>query len=312
MQGNSSCFAHVYLPKENKDRAMLALIFNPEKNTFEDERGNSCRFQPWPASREQNFNADQIPTNRDEFIASIAKGKEDMGNGSLAKIVLSRLAHLPRRKPPEEIFETLASEHTSAFVYHIRHPQMGEWIGATPEVLFHFEAGQFEAMALAGTQPINNKKDWSPKLYQEHEYVVKNFTDAFKLMGIRNWIQDGPYEKPAGTIVHLATHFKFSSEAPEQNWCNLLHPTSAICGEPRTLAQKWISDNELHDRRLYTGLITLQHPDKVSHYINLRCAQVFHDHLEIYAGVGLTKYSDPHDEWLETERKLDTITHAAR
>ena len=42
-------------------------------------------------------------------------------------------------------------------------------------------------------------------------------------------------------------------------------------------------------------------------YVNLRCMQVFDNHVEIYVGGGITKDSQPEAEYLETLAKSQTL-----
>ena len=42
-------------------------------------------------------------------------------------------------------------------------------------------------------------------------------------------------------------------------------------------------------------------------YVNLRCARVFEGVYELYAGAGINEMSDPNDELVETDNKLQTI-----
>jgi len=41
--------------------------------------------------------------------------------------------------------------------------------------------------------------------------------------------------------------------------------------------------------------------------VNLRCLEWGHDGMLCYAGGGITSKSDPHQEWKETEQKLQTL-----
>jgi isochorismate synthase len=45
----------------------------------------------------------------------------------------------------------------------------------------------------------------------------------------------------------------------------------------------------------------------VNYYVNLRCMQIFDDHVELYLGGGITRDSDPLVEWDETEEKAKVL-----
>ena len=42
-------------------------------------------------------------------------------------------------------------------------------------------------------------------------------------------------------------------------------------------------------------------------YVNLRCMHIEEEQLTLYAGGGLLASSELNDEWLETEKKLQTM-----
>ena len=82
----------------------------------------------------------------------------------------------------------------------------------------------------------------------------------------------------------------------------------AVCGLPKEEAYRFILDNEGYDRRYYSGFIGWLDPDgKTDLYVNLRCMHIENGQLSFYAGGGLLASSDLNDEWLETEKKLQTM-----
>ena len=42
-------------------------------------------------------------------------------------------------------------------------------------------------------------------------------------------------------------------------------------------------------------------------YVNLRCMEIQNNKAILYAGAGVTEYSDPEQEWYETELKCNTL-----
>ena len=89
---------------------------------------------------------------------------------------------------------------------------------------------------------------------------------------------------------------------------NLLHPTSAVCGMPLDKAYKFINENEVNGRELFTGIFGPINLDDKSHlFVNLRSATVIADKIYSFAGAGITIDSDSDKEWEETELKCETI-----
>ena len=53
----------------------------------------------------------------------------------MEKLVYSRIKSEKLTIPSERLFERLAEAYPNAFIYYIKDPILGEWIGATPEIL---------------------------------------------------------------------------------------------------------------------------------------------------------------------------------
>ena len=86
-----------------------------------------------------------------------------------------------------------------------------------------------------------------------------------------------------------------------------LHPTPAIAGLPPQKAINWIHENEPHNRELYCGYLGLIDDNNSEIFVNLRCAKIFQNKLNIYVGGGITAESSPDDEFHETEIKAETL-----
>jgi len=87
-----------------------------------------------------------------------------------------------------------------------------------------------------------------------------------------------------------------------------IHPTPAVCGFPLQAAKSFIANNEGMDRGFYAGFLGPIYPNgKFSFWVNLRCAKLLNRRITFYAGAGILVDSDPESEFLETERKMDTL-----
>jgi menaquinone-specific isochorismate synthase len=111
-------------------------------------------------------------------------------------------------------------------------------------------------------------------------------------------------------IQHLIT--KISSELNSvKNLFELidsLFPTPAVCGVPKEKALTLIRKLETHDRGLYSGLVgLLDFENNCELAVSIRSALVKDDQVTAFAGAGLVKKSDPKEEYLETNLKLNTI-----
>ena len=91
-----------------------------------------------------------------------------------------------------------------------------------------------------------------------------------------------------------------------------LHPTPAVCGLPKEDAFRFILSHEGYDRSYYAGFFGRWEPEgKTALYVNLRCMQCGEgaEKIRLYAGGGILPASVCEEEWMETERKLQTMKY---
>ena len=143
--------------------------------------------------------------------------------------------------------------------------------------------------------------------------VSRYIINRFKEIRLREFIEVGPRTVNAGNMAHLCSSFTVDTTATDfpdlgSVMLGLLHPTSAVCGMPKRQAQKLIHLLEDHDRRLFSGYLGPINMMEGSYiYVNLRCMEIQNDHAILYAGAGVTQYSEPEAEWQETELKCKTL-----
>lgn len=299
----------VFAPFDDKESAIL---FPLSKSTI-----YSCEFLENRTQDKKNDIASLNPSevSKTGHIALVKKGIEFLEKNTYKKVVLSRKEHIKYKE--FEIIKTLKKllvNYKNAFVYCWFHPKVGLWLGATPETLLKVKENTFSTMALAATQVYNvNKKTdahasvfsniiWGAKEIAEHQFVTDFILEQLNV----DVEVSKPYTTRAGSLLHLRTDI--SGNLTEQlrlnKIVNLLHPTPAVCGVPKQKAKAFILQNENYNRQFYTGFLGELNVDNMSDlYVNLRCMQVFKDHIEIYIGGGITKDSNPESEWEETVAK---------
>jgi len=259
-------------------------------------------------------------TNRDTFIELVKSGLEAISSGTLEKIVLARTKHIDLEEGFDlgKTFLTLLDSYPNSFVNFFHIPQIGTWMGATPEVLIETKGDMFFTMALAGTQPAKGDNPlktaaWTQKEIEEQALVSRYIVDCFKKIRLREYEEHGPKTVMAGNLLHLRSDFKVDMKAtgfPQLGsvMLKLLHPTSAVCGMPRKEAHEFLQNHESFDRSFYAGFIgPVNIESETSLYVNLRTANFQENRVILYAGAGITPDSDPEKEWEETEMKCEII-----
>ena len=251
------------------------------------------------------------PKSKQEFVNLVEAAKEEIAQGKLQKVVLSRFLDLHSEKKPHKLFLALESKYTHALTYLWHHPLVGSWLGATPEQFVELTPTRTHTMALAGTQVYNPDKPplWSNKEKEEQGLVTQQL-----LLDLKRVYEEGeieysdPKDKRAGNLVHLCTYFSMPKlKTSLKNLTQVLHPTPAVGGVPKKEAKNFILNKEEYSRSFYTGFLGPITSDKTSLFVNLRCAEWKSGRLRLYVGAGITSSSDSEQEWKETQRKAETL-----
>lgn len=262
------------------------------------------------------FSSDKVSYER-----LVKKGIDQIEVGVVEKIVPSRAQHidLPDSFDVIETFEKLCETYPNAMISFVSIPNVGTWIGASPELLIHVENNHiFKTVALAGTKPFEpgtNIKDvaWTQKEIEEQAMVCRYIISNFKKIRLREYDEQGPKTIVAGNVMHLKT--TYAVDMKETNFpqlgsvmLQLIHPTSAVCGMPLEESLTFLKENEGYDREFYAGYLgPVNINNNICLYVNLRCMQLLGSQAILYAGAGVTADSVPESEWEETEIKLNTL-----
>jgi menaquinone-specific isochorismate synthase len=90
-----------------------------------------------------------------------------------------------------------------------------------------------------------------------------------------------------------------------------LHPTPAVCGDPRDVAGALIARHEGMDRGCYAAPVGWVDRDGNGEWaVGVRSAEMHGDTARLFAGVGVVADSDPTAELEETRVKLEAMLGA--
>jgi isochorismate synthase len=262
-----------------------------------------------------------ITDEESRFKTMVEKSVQQIQAKAFQKVVLSRTKAIdyPQNFDIWLIFKHLCQLYPKAFRYLFHLPNVGTWMGASPETLILMDEKQtFQTVALAGTQAYHSEKPlseavWTQKEIEEQALVSRYIINCFKKIRLREFEEEGPKTVVAGNLLHLKTTFTVDTQ--EVNFpqlgtvmLDLLHPTSAVCGMPKEPALAFIQANEGYNRSFYSGFLGPVNVNQASHlFVNLRCLQLFRQQIWLYAGAGITEDSIPDKEWRETEIKCNTM-----
>jgi isochorismate synthase EntC len=154
----------------------------------------------------------------------------------------------------------------------------------------------------------------STKNREEHQITIDMVHDT--LLPWCSYLDDEaePSVVAVANVQHLATMVEGRLSEPAPSVTELvaaLHPTPAVCGDPRDEAMAFIEANERLDRRHYTGTVGwVDGRGNGSWAVSVRCAEVDRTVARVCAGNGIVADSDPDTELAETRLKLQALLGA--
>lgn len=230
------------------------------------------------------------------------------------KIVLARCVDAAASRPLSQagVLDWLGRNFTDCWVYS--HDGL---VGATPELLVDVHEGLFRCRILAGTR----KPGWSrelltdPKEQHEHALAVASVRDHLDRAGLSEPRLRGPYLLGLPNVTHLATDVtaRVRPGSSAATVADVLYPTAAICGTPRTEAFARIQDIEHLDRGRFSGPVGWMDADGAGQWaLALRCALFAPGSrsARLFAGAGILADSRADLEWEETAAKIEPMRQA--
>lgn len=247
-----------------------------------------------------------------DYSEQFAAMQQALNKGVVEKVILSRALPVHKNLMPAlpAIFEHLLVRYPRAFIFMVSTPQTGIWTGASPELLFSGQNGTCTTVALAGTRTHDAAyKSWTQKEIEE-QGLVSNFIDnTLNKFNITGYKKNGPEISRAGNLTHLKTTYIFDSPPSFKlaQFVKALHPTPALCGEPKIKAMRLIRSIEKHNRSYYGGFLGPIETNNSQLFVNIRSMKTEAMHSTIFVGGGLTRQSSLHSEWNETILKSQTL-----
>ncbi|MGH9083905.1 MAG: isochorismate synthase, partial [Acidimicrobiales bacterium] len=256
-----------------------------------------------------------------ELVATATKAMREAGPDGLQKVVLARELTVEADQPFDRaaILARLRTAYPGCFLFHV-----DGFLGASPELLVGRAGDVVRAQPMAGTAPRGGDPSTdarlgaallaSPTYRHEHQITIDMVYDA-----LLPWCSYLDYEaEPSvvgvANVQHLATMVEGRLSQPAPSVLDLvgaLHPTPAVSGWPRDLADAWIADHEGFDRGRYAGAVGwVDRAGNGTWAVSIRCADVDGATARLYAGNGIVADSDPATELAETQAKLQAVLSA--
>ena len=250
---------------------------------------------------------------------------DEIGNGRLQKVVLSRVSELrfDTRVNIDGAMAYLGEQYADCYRFLFEPRPHHAFFGATPELLAKVNGRTIHTMALAGSigrgatdhddDLLGSQLIDSPKDRHEHDLVVTSILGRLATLTSQLEIAPQPGLYKLSNIQHLyspvrGTLLQGDGILPI---IKVLHPTPALGGSPRKKAMAYIREAESVPRGWYgapVGWIDVNLDGAFA--VGIRSAVAQEKRVWLYAGAGIVADSQPEKEWDETGLKFMPILNA--
>lgn len=304
------------------DPRLPARLFVPEHTTWAvgDEQPGVVDAPPAAGAR-------LVDTTGEDYRAAVAHAVSRIRAGELDKVVLARVieAHAPTSYDVDVVWARLRAADPDGFTFSVR-TDGGHLVGASPELVAGTQGDLFRTRPLAGSarrgatpaedEQITSALLVSPKDRAEHAVVVDEVVANLSPVSRDLRVPDAPRAYPTARMWHLGTEIAATLRpgVTSLEAALALHPTAAVCGQPRDRAAGLIAELEptgAGGRGCYAGLVGwMDAHGNGTWALALRCAEISGRRARLFAGAGIVADSDPAAELAETSQKLRTMLDA--
>jgi|GEM_PF-4996692 len=186
-------------------------------------------------------------------------------------------------------------------------------IGATPEILYQRDGMNFSTMALAGTRPIEKKKELleDSKEKIEHEIVIKDIAE--KIAPMTDQLKVGKTSiADFRNLSHLKTPMTatLKHKVTDSDLISALSPTAALGGYPFKKALDFIRGSHYHQQfpeRFYGSSLCVSQQHETRSLVMIRGVQWENEKFFLENGGGIVEASTFSNELKEVHLKRNSI-----
>ena len=309
IQENGHAVLHIHFLNEDANpSAMRQLCF--EKKSSEWQGSTLSRRQDTPS----------FP----EWRKMVAASLDRIEKGLLEKVVVARKTKflIDQKIDPYALLAELEPLAQRATVFSFQLTPESTFMGATPEKLYQRDGSKLQTDAVAGTRPRGETQEEDERL---HDELLMNSKEQREFAFVKQFIQTALEPlchemewNEADTVMqmphvqHIHNHLKatLKNGVSDHDLIATLHPTPALGGKPRSTALSLLAQLEPFQRGWYGAPIGYISSQKADIAVAIRSALIRGKEIDLYAGTGIVKGSDPEKEWDELEQKIKTFKQA--
>jgi isochorismate synthase len=271
----------------------------------------------------QSLRSLQFEPTPEEYAHNVASAVEILRNNELEKVVLARSVKgsVPTAIDPGSLANRLRKREPTCTLYSMPISASRRYVGASPELLVQRIGDLVSCNPLAGTiaLPANvspeNYESWllgSAKNLHEHKLLVDEVDGILRVFYEEVRPDTTPSIMSLRTVAHLSSWIRATrprGDSPSvMTLLRALHPTAAVCGIPRVVAQELLTRLENQDRGHYAGPVGwVDAEGNGQWWVGIRGVLLEGSNFEAWAGAGIVSESDPIAEREETKDKLASV-----
>lgn len=257
----------------------------------------------------------------DDWCRDVADARDELRRGAARKVVLARDVRIECDRPVARlpVLTRLARSYPTCFLF-----SMPTLVGASPELLVSRRGDVVRSQPMAGTarrspDPAADARLAAGLLGSEKDRIEHQITIDMVHDTLLPWCsyldaETEPQVVSVANVHHLATAVEGRLSRPLPSVLDLvhaLHPTPAVCGDPRDEAAALIAKYERMDRGSYAAPVGWVDRDGNGEWaVGVRSAEIIGASARLFAGVGVVAESDPDAELDETRVKLEPMLGA--
>ncbi len=263
-------------------------------------------------------------TSSDGFKEMVRNAKEEILDGNIFQVVLSRRTDFRFKGDPLEMYRALRRLNPSPYLFYLDFDDV-QLLGSSPEMLVRLEGRRLTTRPLAGTRPRSPDPEEDEKLKLEMLLDEKERAEHLMLVDLHR--NDMGRVSTFGTVKvnelmsvekyshvqHIVSNVEseLSKDKDAFDALRSCFPAGTVTGAPKVRAMQIISELEKIPRGPYAGSVGyFDFTGNMDFAITIRSIVVQGTRASVQAGAGIVADSVPEREYAETEHKMSAMIAA--
>ncbi len=263
-------------------------------------------------------------TSSDRFKQIVRSAKEEILDGNIFQVVLSRRTDFGFKGEPLEMYRALRRLNPSPYLFYLDFDDV-QILGSSPEMLVRLEGKKLTTRPLAGTRPRSPDPEEDEKLKLEMLLDEKERAEHLMLVDLhRNdmgrvstfgsvKVNELMSVEKYSHVQHIVSNVESELASGKDAFDALrsCFPAGTVTGAPKVRAMQIISSLERMPRGPYAGAVGyFDFTGDMDFAITIRSIVVHGERASVQAGAGIVADSIPEKEFVETEHKMGAMIDA--